>query len=79
MLARKFAEGAMDCFLECSELIDQVVRHSKEICDEEVAEDIRNRLRRAMGLLLIKIANPIDEEYPDLYPEQLRPAEENAE
>ena len=72
MIERKFAEQVMDCFLECSDELNQAIFDINDSGSRDTYLVARKRIRRVMGLLLLKIANPIGKEHPDLYPEELK-------
>lgn len=73
MINRELAEKMMEGIIECNELLVQVVHELRSLPDRELAQSVRLKIDNAMAIHLTNIMNPIGDEYPDLYPEELRP------
>ncbi|MBL8884145.1 MAG: hypothetical protein JNL45_13945 [Hyphomicrobium sp.] len=63
----------MEAVLQSNDQIVQAIHDAKDAGNEEAAKSIQRRLEAVLANNLIYIMNPIGEQYPDLYPEALRP------
>jgi len=66
MIDRKFAENIMEIWPECCDQLTQIIYDAKDGASKEVADVIRKRVERVMGLLLVELESPICEQHPDL-------------
>ena len=73
MIDRNLATEMMAAILESNDMLVQAIHDVKVGGDEQLAKQIQHRLEGVLSIHLINIMNPIGKEYPELYPEALRP------
>jgi hypothetical protein len=73
MIDRDLAARMMEAILESNDMLVQAIHDAKEGMNEQLAKKIQRRLEGVLANNLMFVMNPIGEQYPELYPEALRP------
>ncbi len=66
------AKGISDLMIEYQGKLAESVATVRDNCDEDEVYDYRKAIGEVLGLMIMKVMNPIFEEHPDLIPKEPR-------